>query len=99
MDQLGVAYQNAVDYEIDRLVRLSPSELMQIKPGSWTLNTEHGSIELAYLIYDGGDVRRIAVVAERPVALGVFKRKFAGALKVKLSCERLSEHEVADLYD
>jgi hypothetical protein len=59
----------------------------------------HGSIELAYLIYDGSDVRQIAVVAERPVVLGLAKRKFAGALKVKLSCERLSSYDVANLYD
>jgi hypothetical protein len=99
MDRLDAIYQNAVDLEIDRLARLSPFELMQLHPESWKVNTEHGIIELAYLILDGDDHRRIAVVAERPVLLGFAKIKFAGALKVQMSCERLPSYEVADLYD
>jgi hypothetical protein len=72
---------------------------MQLKPRIWELDTELGPIELAYLISDYGDVRHVAVMAERSVMLGLAKRKFACALKVKLSFERLSNDEVADLYD
>lgn len=72
---------------------------MQLKPKSWKVDTEQGLVELAYSIFDGGDHRCIAVMAERPVLLGFAKRKFARALKVQLSCERLSSNEVADLYD
>jgi hypothetical protein len=98
MDQLDIIYQNAVDREVDRLARCSPCELMQLQPQNWSVDTEQGSIELARSIHDGGDFRQIAIVAERPVMLGFAKRTFAGALKVKLSCERLSTDEVADLY-
>lgn len=99
MAPLDAIYQNAVDLEIDSLARLSPCELMQIQPKSWKVDTVQGVIELAYLIFDGGDNRRIAVVTERPVLLGFAKRKFVSALKVQLSSERLSSFEVAALYD
>lgn len=99
MDQLDAIYQTAVDHEVDRLARLSPFELMQLKPGSWRVDTEQGSIELACLVHDDSNVRQIAVISQRPVVLGFAKRKFAGALKVNLSCERLSNCEVMDLYD
>jgi hypothetical protein len=99
MDHLDPIYQATVDLELDRLARLSPCELMQLKPKRWKVDTEQGHVELAYSIFDGGDHRRIAVMAERPVLLGLAKRKFAGALKVQLSCERLPSYEVADLYD
>jgi len=72
---------------------------MQLKPKSWKVDTERGIVELAYLIFDGGDHRRVAVVAQRPVLLGFTKRKFVSALKVRLSCELLSSYETADLYD
>lgn len=99
MDRLDTIYQNAVDLEIDRLARLSPLELMQLNPRSWKVDAEHCLVELAYLILDGDDHRRIAVVAERPFLLGLAKRKFVSALKVQMSCERLSSYEVADVYD
>ncbi|QBE66118.1 hypothetical protein [Pseudoduganella lutea] len=99
MDHLDSIYQNTVDLEVDRLSRLSPCELMQLTPKHREVETGRGVVELAYLIFDGGDFRRIAVMAERPVMLGFAKRKFAGALKVQLRCERLSGDEVADLYD
>jgi len=99
MDRLDAIYQNAVDVVVDRLARLSPCELMQIQSKSWKVDTEQGVIELAYLIFDGSDHRRIAVMAERPVLLGFARRKFVGALKVQLSSERMSNHEVAALYD
>jgi hypothetical protein len=99
MDRLEVIYQNAVNLEVDRLARLSPCELMLIQPKSWKVDTGQGVAELAYLIFDGGDHRRIAVMAERPVLLGFARRKFAGALKVQLSSERLSSYEIAALYD
>ena len=72
---------------------------MQIQPKSWKVDTAQGVVELAYLIFDGGDHRRIAVVTERPALFGFARRKFAGALKVQLSSERLSSYEVAALYD
>ena len=72
---------------------------MQIKPESWKVDTEQGPIELTYLIFDGEDHRRIAVMASRPAMLGFAYKKFAGALKVQVRCERLSSYEVADLYD
>ena len=56
-------------------------------------------IELAYSIFDGGDLRRVAVIAERPALFGAAKKRCAGALEVKLDCARLSNKEVADLYD
>lgn len=99
MDRLDAIYQETVDLELDRLARLSPCELMQLKPKSWKVDTEQGLVEVVYSIFDGGDHRRIAVMAERPVLLGFAKRKFVGALKVRLGCERLSSYEVADLYD
>jgi hypothetical protein len=99
MLRLDAVYQETVDLEVDRLARLSPCELMQLHPKCWTVDTGQGVVELAYLISEGSDHRRIAVVAERPVLLGFAKRKFAGALKVQMSTERLSSHQVADLYD
>jgi hypothetical protein len=72
---------------------------MQLKPKSWKVDTEQGPVELAYLIFDGGDHRRVAVMAQQPVLLGFTKRKFVGVLKVQLSCERLSSYEAAGLYD
>ncbi|MGK5060369.1 hypothetical protein ACQ4WY_25885 [Janthinobacterium sp. LB2P49] len=99
MDRLDAIYQNAVDLEVDHLARLSPCELMQIQPKSWKVDTEQSVVELAYLIFDGGDHRHIAVMAERPALLGFARRKFAGALKVQLSSERLSSSELAALYD
>jgi hypothetical protein len=72
---------------------------MQLEPGNCVFNTEVGPVEVAYLISDSGDVRHIAVVAELSLILGLAKRKYAGALKVELSMERLSNNEVADLYD
>ena len=99
MDPLDAIYQNAVDIEIDNLARLSPCELMQIQPKCWKVDTVQGVVELAYLIFDGGDHRRIAVVTERSVLLGFARRKFAAALKVQLRSERLTSYEVATLYD
>lgn len=99
MDNLDAIYQDTVDREVDRLARLALCELMQLQPKSWKVDTEQGLIELAYLIFDGGDHRHIAVMASRPVLLGFASRKFAGALKVQLRCDRLSSYEVADLYD
>lgn len=99
MNPLDAIYQNAVDLEIDSLARLSPCELMQIQPKSWKVDTVRGVFEMAYLIFDGGDHRRIAVVTERSVLLGFARRKFAAALKVQLRSERLSSYEVAFLYD
>lgn len=99
MDRLGAIYQNVVDQEADRLARLTPCDLTQIQSKRWKVNIEQGVAELGYLIYDGGDHRWIAVTAERPVPLGFARRKFAGALKVQLSTERLSSYEVADLYN
>jgi hypothetical protein len=80
MDELDATYQNAVDQEVDRLARLSPCELMQLKAERWKLTIELGMVELAHQIFDDGNLRRIAVVAERPLLLGFGKRKFAGAL-------------------
>ena len=68
---------------------------MQLKPRSWKVDTEQGLVELTYSTFDGGDHRRSAVMAARPVLLDSAKRKFAGALRVQLSCERLSSYEVA----
>jgi hypothetical protein len=98
MDPLDAIYQNAVDQEIDRLARLTPCELMQVQPKSWKVDTALGVVKLTCVILDGGDHRRIAVLAERLLP-GFARRKFANALKVRLSCERLSSDEVADLYD
>lgn len=98
MDPLDTIYQNAVDLEIDRLARFSPCELMQIQPKTWKVHTALGFVELSYLIFDGGDHRLIAVVTDRLV-LGFARRKFASALRVQLSSERMSNFEVADLYD
>lgn len=72
---------------------------MQLKAERWKVTTELGIVELAHQIFDDGNLRRIAVVAERPLLLGFGKRKFAGALELKLSCERLSSYQIADLYD
>jgi hypothetical protein len=99
MNLLDAIYQEAVDLEVDRLARLAPCELMQLKPKGWKVNTEQGPIELTYFIFDGEDHRRIAVMASRPALFGFACKKFAGALKVQLRCERLSSDEVADLYD
>ncbi len=99
MEHLDSIYQATVELEVDRLSRLSPCELMQLEPKSWKVETAQDLVELAYSIFDGGDHRLIAVMAERPVLLGLAKRKFAGALKVQLGCERLSSYEVATLYD
>jgi hypothetical protein len=99
MDRLDIIYQNAVTQEIDRLARLSPCDLMQLEPRSWKVETELVPIELTCKIFDGGDQRLIAILAERPVMLGLAARKFADALEVKLSCERLSSLQVADFYD
>lgn len=99
MNRSDTIYQAAVDVEVDRLARLTPCELMQLEPESREVNTAEGRIQLTRLIFDGGDHRRIAVVVERPVLLGVAKRKFAGALDVQLRCERLSSDEIGDLYD
>ena len=98
MDQLDAIYQNAVENEIDRLARFSPCELMQLKSDSWSVDTEQGTIQLVCSIHEDGDVRQIAVVAERPVVLGFARRTYAGALRIKLSCKRLSSDEVAELY-
>ena len=97
MDRLDTMYQSAVDQEIDRLARLSPSQLMQLHPKRWKVTTEQGVIELAYLIADCADHRRIAVMAERPVLLGIGTREFGGAPKVLLRSERLSSAQVAAL--
>ena len=61
------------------------------------MDTVQGAIELAYLVYDGSDVRQITVVAERPVLLGFARRKFFGALREKLSCDWLFRYALTDL--
>lgn len=99
MENLDSICQDAVDQEIDRLARLSPCELMQLTPENRRVDTKLGPAELTYLIFDGGDFRHIAVMIERSNMFGLTKRKFTSALKVKLSFERLSTYEVADLYD
>ncbi|THC46309.1 hypothetical protein C2862_03625 [Massilia sp. Mn16-1_5] len=92
-------YQDAVDSEIDRLARLSPCELMRIEPLSWKLDTECGPVELHCVISDQSDVRHIVVMSERPLMLGMARRRFVAAVEVKLSAERMSNACVSDLYD
>lgn len=72
---------------------------MQLRPRRWELDTDLGPIELVCQIQEFGDVRYIAVMAERPVMLGLARRRFASALEVKLSTNRLSGDDVAALYD
>lgn len=99
MSDLETAYRDEVDREIDRLSRLLPCELMQLTPRSWKVETSSGSVDLACLIHDLGDVRHIAVMAQRPVWLGLAYEKFYAGIKVKLTFERMSDTEAADLYD
>lgn len=99
MASLDSVFQDAVDQEIDRLARLSPCELMQLAPRRWSVETAAGPVNLQYKIDDLGDVRHIAVLADRPVLLGIARRRFAGGLKVELRMTRMSDLEVVDLYD
>lgn len=92
-------YQDAVDREIDRLARLSACELMRLEPKSWKVETEFGAMELTCMIHDWGEVRHIAVLADKPVLLGLARKRFVAGIKVTLSYERMSDAEAADLYD
>ena len=90
-------YQKAVDLEIDKLCRLSPCELMALKPLSKTVTIDGIDIPISYHIMDLGEKRNIGVLSERSLMVGV--RKFSSGIEVELKAVRMSDHDAANLYD
>lgn len=90
-------FQTAVDIEADRLLRLTPCDLMQIETHEVVRLVSNHEIPLWVTVRDFGDVRHIGVVAERKFLIGC--RRFSRGIKVHLSMQSMDSRESAENYD
>ncbi|MTW10044.1 hypothetical protein GM658_05470 [Pseudoduganella eburnea] len=89
-------FQTAVDLEADRLLRLSPCELMQIQNHEVISSVAGGEVSVLIKIIDLGDFRHIGVLAERKYFLG--SARYARGIKVQLSMQSMDSDEIAKYY-
>ncbi len=90
-------YQGAVDMEADRLMRLTPCELMQLTSGITSVQFNGQTVEVYLSVLDLGSERHVGVLAQRNFVVG--HRKFARGIRVKLESSDMTPSEVVDLYD
>lgn len=90
-------FQGAVDKEADRLMRLTPCELMQIPTGVVSVPFNGHVIAVSLSVRDLGDERHIGILAQRDLPLG--HRKFACGIRVVLESKSMTSKEAGSLYD
>jgi len=90
-------FQGAVDIEADRLLRLTPCELMQIPSGVVSVPINGQLIDVLLSVRDLGDERHIGILAKRNLPLG--HRKFARGIRIVLELQIMTSEETGSLYD
>ncbi|XLZ70595.1 hypothetical protein ABT364_01130 [Massilia sp. SR12] len=90
-------FQGAVDIEADRLLRLTPCELMQVPTGVVSVPFNGQVIDVSLSVRDLGDERHIGILAQRNLPLG--HRKFARGIRVVFESKSMTSEETGSLYD
>jgi hypothetical protein len=90
--------EKAINMEADRLGRLHPTELMSLVTHDKEIVIDGISVHLKILVQDYSETRHIGVLATKKIGLGLYK-KFSQGYIVELSSRRLTDYEVASLYD
>lgn len=90
-------YQGAVDMEADRLLRLTPCELMQIPSEVLSVKFNGQMIDVSLSVRDLGYERHIGILAQRNLVIG--HRKFARGIRVVLESRGMSSDETESFYD
>ena len=90
-------FQGAVDLEADRLLRLTPCELMQIRSGVVSVPFNGQMIDVSLNVRDLGCERHIGVLARRNLIIG--HRKFSRGIRIELELKNMTSEETESLYD
>ncbi len=90
-------YQGAVDLEADRLMRLTPCELMKIPSGVVSVPFNGQLIDVSLRVCDFGVERHIGVLAQKNLAIG--HRKFVRGIRIMLESKGMTPEETGSIYD
>ena len=99
INSLKSACDDIVSREVDRLARLTPSELMRLSPKSEAITVEGATAKFSQTVADLGDMRHIGVILLIPGILGCGRQQFQGGIKVQLRSERMSDDEACEVFD